>query len=492
MPYSVKSIGEYAFDNISGLNITCNYGDAAYSYCKAYNAACTLRTPSVVCESSFDAANSQVILYVKVKDASGLNAANFTVTYGSALKPVSTDSSADDFSSDSDLKTAVVYNETGKVSVACLAKDCLPYAACAGECTYTVAALAFKVSGDAGTADFTVTPTAVMANESRVTVPAVSGSVELHEYQVTSVTPATCKTEGVRVYTCTLCGKVKEETIARDPSNHEGGTETRNAVAATCIEKGYSGDTVCLGCGVVLAIGDDLDTVAHTYEVSESVASTCQTKGYTTYVCSVCGDTYTQEDTGVGAHDYQAVVTEPTCTQAGYTIFVCSVCGDSYRGDVVSALGHDYDENGVCTRCGDVNVVSVSFADGSGWLAYEEAGIVVSSRTATAQSLLDAIVSGKWTTQNADGETLSGDAALATGCVLKNENGKIYQIAILGDVNQDGKVAASDARIALRTAANLEHISDVQKAAADCDYNGKVSATDARKILRVAANLDKF
>lgn len=492
MPYSVKSVGEHAFNGISGLKITCNYGDAAYNYCKTYNAAYTLRTPAVVCESSFDAAKNQIVLTVKVKDASGLNAANFTVTYNDAVKPVSTDYTVDDFDASSDVKTAVVYNETGKISIASIAQDCIPYAACGSQCSYTIATLTFTANSEADTADFTVTPTVMMANGSRVTASAASESVDLHVYRETSVTPATCKTEGVRVYTCSLCGKVKKETIAKDPSNHEGGTELRGAVAATCTAKGYSGDTVCLGCGAVITAGKELGKTAHTYEVRESVASTCQEKGYTTYVCSVCGDTYTQEAAELGAHDYQAVVTEPTCTQAGYTIYTCSVCGDSYKGDLVSALGHDYDENGVCKRCGDVNVVSVTFVDGSSWQVNEETGIILSTKTATAQSLLDSIVSGKWTAQAADGATLSGDAVLATGSVLKNENGKTYRIAILGDVNQDGKVAASDARIVLRTAASLEQINDVQKAAADCDYNGKISATDARKILRVAANLDKF
>ena len=65
----------------------------------------------------------------------------------------------------------------------------------------------------------------------------------------------------------------------------------------------------------------------------------------------------------------------------------------------------------------------------------------------------------------------------------------------LGDVNFDGKVNATDARIALRISAKLESVEKYKTGAfnaADIDKNGKISALDARKILRVAAKLDKF
>lgn len=60
----------------------------------------------------------------------------------------------------------------------------------------------------------------------------------------------------------------------------------------------------------------------------------------------------------------------------------------------------------------------------------------------------------------------------------------------LGDVNGDGKVNASDARIALRAAAKLEVLTDEQIIAADVNFDGSVKANDARIILRVAAKLE--
>ena len=40
-----------------------------------------------------------------------------------------------------------------------------------------------------------------------------------------------------------------------NPDNHDGGTELRNAKAATEEAEGYTGDTYCLGCGELLAKG---------------------------------------------------------------------------------------------------------------------------------------------------------------------------------------------------------------------------------------------
>ena len=64
-------------------------------------------------------------------------------------------------------------------------------------------------------------------------------------------------------------------------------------------------------------------------------------------------------------HKYVETVTKPTCTEKGYTTYTCSVCGDSYKGSYTDALGHSY-VNGSCTRCGakDPNYKpTVSFAD---------------------------------------------------------------------------------------------------------------------------------
>ena len=92
----------------------------------------------------------------------------------------------------------------------------------------------------------------------------------------------------------------------------------------------------------------------HEYTVTV-VEPTCTTEGYTTYTCSICGDTYTEAIPAAG-HDYTSVITAPTCTEDGFTTYTCH-CGDTYVGDNVGALGHTY-ENGTCSVCGHVSVAA--------------------------------------------------------------------------------------------------------------------------------------
>ncbi|MBQ6165569.1 MAG: hypothetical protein IJK23_13945 [Clostridia bacterium] len=79
-------------------------------------------------------------------------------------------------------------------------------------------------------------------------------------------------------------------------------------------------------------------------------------------------------------------------------------------------------------------------------------------------------------------------------------------IALLGDLNCDGKVQASDARLVLWCAAGLtqfgkrapetETLANVGYefliAAADTDFDGKIKARDARAVLRAAAKIEPF
>ncbi len=60
----------------------------------------------------------------------------------------------------------------------------------------------------------------------------------------------------------------------------------------------------------------------------------------------------------------------------------------------------------------------------------------------------------------------------------------------MGDVDGDGRVTASDARLILRAAAQLVTLTMEQEALADVDNDGAVTALDARIVLRVAAELE--
>ena len=63
---------------------------------------------------------------------------------------------------------------------------------------------------------------------------------------------------------------------------------------------------------------------------------------------------------------------------------------------------------------------------------------------------------------------------------------------LLGDVDGDGNVTASDATMALRAAAKTINLTADQRLAADADRDGKVTASDATMILRAVAKIIKL
>ena len=65
-------------------------------------------------------------------------------------------------------------------------------------------------------------------------------------------------------------------------------------------------------------------------------------------------------------HQYVSNVVAPTCSSKGYTEYTCFDCGDSYKVDVVPALGHKYDDklDTDCNVCGEIRELEVIVAEG--------------------------------------------------------------------------------------------------------------------------------
>ena len=76
--------------------------------------------------------------------------------------------------------------------------------------------------------------------------------------------------------------------------------------------------------------------------------------------------------------------------------------------------------------------------------------------------------------KNANGQVLSSDAKLATGCVINDT----YTVAVLGDVNGDGEVKATDYMTIKNYIMNGKQLSEIEKKAADVNKDGNVKATD--------------
>ncbi len=124
---------------------------------------------------------------------------------------------------------------------------------------------------------------------------------------------------------------------------------------------------------------------------------------------------------------------------------------------------------------------------------YDGAKICVVSAGTKVSQLLGLVDDPDASVTGAGQGTLGDNAALKTGDTLRyvSQTGgyENVDVAALGDVNGDGEVTASDARLALRAAVKLENPTGCFRRAADMDGDGAVTAYDARSALRTALRL---
>ena len=447
------------------------------------------------------------------------------------------------------------------------------------------------------------TDTTVTINQAKI------GSWSLHKYVKLSVTDPTCTEKGYTTYKCSDCGDTYKADFV-DALGHNYNTSGK--VEPTCTEKGYDkhvcsrcgntykdnfvdalGHTVvvdpavapdcthtgltegshCSVCNTVLKAQETVPATGHNYNkvVTEP---TCTEKGYTTYTCSVCGDSYVadyvdalghtvvvdpavapdcthtgltegshcsvcntvlkaQETVPATGHSYDKVVTAPTCTEKGYTTYTCSVCGDTYVADYVDALGHSYSEAEfvwtenssaeygwtvtaakTCANCSDKLIAEVTitrtsykelvasavFTDGS---TASDTKIICGDITLAVINGSGAVITNDkfiyglaagldsiegYVTASADGcevkVTKSGDK-IGTGTLVEiYKDGYLvdtYTVVIFGDVDGDGWYDAQDAYIVSLITNGLltrEQTGEAKYLAADCNHDGVIDGAD--------------
>lgn len=489
MPDTVTSISSNSFSGVSGLKIICNYNTDAYNCLVKNSVPFSFPENKLFVDAKLDAANKQVLVSLKMLyNKAEFNAGNFTLTYNGSVSPVSTETA---IKSENGVTLAAVHH-AGKVSFAMMAENFVPLSTNSGVSVYDFGTIAFKINDQADTAEFGFAAEVLMMNNAKTSIKQASANVGLHVYTEKVEKEADCKNPGTKVTECSVCGKKTETPIPVDSSKH-GETEVRNKKDATCKDAGYTGDTICKVCGVTVKKGSNVPaTGKHDYNAVVTEA-TCVKGGFTTYTCKACGDSYVGDETEKAAHDYEAVVTEATCTSSGFTTYTCKVCANSYKGDFTAELGHDFDANGECTRCDEVTVISITFTDNTGITVDDESKVIIIRKTLNAEDLKANIASGNWTGTDAAGNAIADNAAVATGNLIKAETADVtYTVVILGDVNNDGRITAADARLILRVASRLDTPDEIFSLAAECDGKTKISASDARLALRVASRLQTF
>lgn len=177
----------------------------------------------------------------------------------------------------------------------------------------------------------------------------------------------TCTEAGnIAYYECQDCHKLFNEDMEEISTatiaalGHEKGTH-HDATEADCEHAPTCEYWECSRCHEMINDAKEVietevcgEALGHDYVIHEAVAATCTEDGHEEYYsCSRCSklfkkveDEYVEIDaipviTKTG-HNYIPTVTDPTCEDKGYTTYVCSKCGDEYVDDEVAATGHTY------------------------------------------------------------------------------------------------------------------------------------------------------
>lgn len=158
------------------------------------------------------------------------------------------------------------------------------------------------------------------------------GALVAHSYTAADKKAEALKSEGncndyaVYYYSCSACGKVEKNDShvflgEKNANNHVGGTALVNQSEANHKTQtdGYTGDTKCLGCGVIIGYGQPIAAGAHTPAGVWSTDGQYHWKECTVVGCGVVIDGSKAEHSSTGAN-------VATCQKAA----VCDVCGVSY------------------------------------------------------------------------------------------------------------------------------------------------------------------
>ena len=150
-------------------------------------------------------------------------------------------------------------------------------------------------------------------------------------------TPATCGEAGRVDTICSNCGEVVSTRELPPTGAHVWG----NGVVTTAPTETTPGvrTFTCSGCGDIREETIPA-TGAHDYQFTKNVAPTCTDGGYDLYTCSGCGATEKRNLTDAAGHKWDGgtVTTAPTETTPGVRTYTCTVCGQT-RTEAIPATG---------------------------------------------------------------------------------------------------------------------------------------------------------
>lgn len=131
-------------------------------------------------------------------------------------------------------------------------------------------------------------------------------------------------------------GYINFNVFGDGPGNHRNLTDSGRGVNTSASSSKY---TRSLLPDIVIYTCDHA-----AFEKGRTVQATCESGGYTEYICIDCGSVVQKDQTMALGHSYTAHTTAPNCTDMGYTTHTCVRCDHSYLTNVTAAPGHTWSE----------------------------------------------------------------------------------------------------------------------------------------------------
>ena len=129
------------------------------------------------------------------------------------------------------------------------------------------------------------------------------------------------------------------------------------------MSEGHKGRTVCSVCSEVISEGESLPKTDHQFGTTpvQVISATCTSGKVSIYKCKFCPATNKvveekEDGTPINPAPHTVVEVErvePTCDTVGYYSTFCTVCGTQVETEIIPATGHsDENNDGVCDNCG--------------------------------------------------------------------------------------------------------------------------------------------